>query len=138
MAAQRPQHPVLPWALAGLGLGFVAGLVLGERYHHREVARASVRTLTGARPVRLSATATARAAANLLATDADLSTAGIRALGLSAGMVELSGWVPSRTARARAARLVAGIPGVDAVINHLLVRGEDDQPPDLRLADQSA
>ncbi len=41
-------------------------------------------------------------------------------------------------ARARAARLVAGIPGVDAVVNHLLVRGEDDQPPDLRLADQSA
>jgi hypothetical protein len=116
----------------------VAGLVLGERYHHREMARASVRSLTGARPVRLSATATARAAANLLAADADLSAAGIRALGLSAGMVELSGWVPSRTARARAARLVAGIPGVDAVVNHLLVRGEDDQPPDLRLADQSA
>lgn len=138
MAARRPQHPVLPWALAGLGLGFVAGLVLGERYHHREVARASVRTLTGARPARLSATATARAAANLLATDADLSAAGIRAQGLSAGMVELSGWVPSRTARARAARLVAGIPGVDAVVNHLLVRGEDDQPPDLRLAGQSA
>jgi len=138
VAARRRQHPVLPWALAGLGLGFVAGLVLGERYHHREVARASVRTLTGPRPVRLSAAATARAAANLLATDADLADAGIRAQGLSAGMVELAGWVPSRTARARAARLVAAIPGVDAVVNHLLVRGEDDQPPDLRLADQSA
>lgn len=138
MAARRPQHPVLPWALAGLGLGFVAGLALGERYHHRELARASVRTLAGARPIRLSATATARAATNLLETDADLATAGIRAKGLSAGMVELAGWVPSRAARARAARLVAAIPGVDAVVNHLLVRGEDDQPPELRLADQSA
>ncbi|HJS46957.1 MAG TPA: BON domain-containing protein, partial [Gemmatimonadales bacterium] len=65
--------------------------------------------------------------------------AGLRAQGLSAGVVELRGWVASRAARARAARLVADLPGVDAVVNHLLVRGEDDLPaPDLRLADQSA
>lgn len=139
MAVRRPPPPVLPWALAGLGLGFAAGLVLGERFHHRELARASVRTLAGPRAVRLSAAATARAAGNLLDTDPDLAPARIRTQGLSAGVVELAGWVPSRAARARAARLVAAIPGVETVVNHLLVRGEDDLPaPDLRLADQSA
>ncbi len=139
MASRRPHPPILPWALAGAGVGFLAGLLLGERYHHRELARASVRTLRGARPVRLSAAATARAAANLLEAEAGLGIEGLRAQGLSAGVVELAGWAPSRAARARAARLVAALPGVDAVVNHLLVRGEDDLPvPDLRIADQSA
>lgn len=139
MARRHPRHSVLPWTLAGLGLGFLAGLVLGERYHHRELARRSVRTLARLQPVRLSATATGRAAANLIAADGELARAGIRAQGLAAGVVELAGWVPTRSARARAARVVAAIPGVETVVNHLLVRGEDDlPPPDLRIADQSA
>ena len=139
MSARHPSPTSLPWALAGLGLGFAAGLLLGERFHHRELARASARALARGRPLRLSAAATARAAGNLLAADAELAAAGLRVQGLSAGVVELRGWVASRGARARAARLVAGLPGVDAVVNHLLVRGEDDLPaPDLHLADQSA
>ena len=130
----------LPWSLAGLGLGFVAGLLLGERVHHREMARARLQHLTGERPIRLSAAATARAAANVLDADPMLRDSDLQTRGLSAGVVELSGWVAARSDRTRAARLVQGIPGVDAVVNRILVHGEDDLPPapDLRLADQSA
>ena len=41
-------------------------------------------------------------------------------------MVELHGWVPSRGLRARAARAVAAAPGIDTLVNCLLVHGEDD------------
>jgi hypothetical protein len=130
----------LPWSLAGLGLGFLAGLLLGERMHHREVARARMQHLTGERPARLSAAATARAAANVLDADPMLKDSDLRTRGLSAGVVELSGWVAARSDRTRATRVVQAIPGVDTVVNRILVHGEDDLPPapDLRLADQSA
>jgi hypothetical protein len=42
--------------------------------------------------------------------------------------VELRGWVPSRPVRAAAARIAGTVPGVDRVINSILVRGEDDRP----------
>jgi hypothetical protein len=45
------------------------------------------------------------------------------------GVVELHGWVASRALRARAARLAAAAPGVESLINCLLVRGEDDGGP---------
>ena len=47
------------------------------------------------------------------------------------GLVELHGWVPTRTASARAMRLArASAPGTD-VTNRLQVRGEDDRPSEL-------
>ena len=54
--------------------------------------------------------------------------------------MELHGWVPTRTARAHAARVARTVPGVDRVVNSLLVRGEDDRPStDVeQITDQSA
>jgi osmotically-inducible protein OsmY len=56
------------------------------------------------------------------------------------GAVELRGWVPSRSIRTCAGRTALAVPGIESVINSLLVRGEDDRPsPDQpRAADQSA
>jgi hypothetical protein len=48
--------------------------------------------------------------------------------------------VPSRSIRTAAGRTALAVPGIESVINSLLVRGEDDRPsPDQpRAADQSA
>ena len=56
------------------------------------------------------------------------------------GVVELHGWVPSRAIRARAARVAAQVPGIERVVNCILVRGEDDKNAKISrpIADQSA
>ena len=46
---------------------------------------------------------------------------------VSRGVVELRGWVPSRLARTVAGRAALAVPGIESVINSILVRGEDDQ-----------
>jgi len=48
-------------------------------------------------------------------------------VGVARGVVELRGWVPSRTLRALAGRTGRGVPGVQTLINNILVRGEDDR-----------
>ena len=74
--------------------------------------------------------------------DAEPRLAGlpIEARAVSRGAVELRGWVPSRSMRTAAGRTALAVPGIESVINSLLVRGEDDRPsPDQpRAADQSA
>jgi osmotically-inducible protein OsmY len=50
----------------------------------------------------------------------------VRALG--DGVVELSGTAPSAGARQDAWKVARGIPGADAVVNRILVEG-DDVPP---------
>jgi hypothetical protein len=54
--------------------------------------------------------------------------------------VELRGWVPTRAVRAVAGRTALAVPGIESIINSLLVRGEDDltRPEDARATDQSA
>jgi osmotically-inducible protein OsmY len=56
------------------------------------------------------------------------------------GAVELRGWVPSRSVRTIAGRTALAVPGIESVINSILVRGEDDRssPDRPRAADQSA
>jgi hypothetical protein len=70
----------------------------------------------------------------------DLHHFNIAVIGVSPGVVELHGWVPTRAIRARAARLAAAVPATDRVVNCLLVQGEDDKnlKPARSLADQSA
>ena len=59
---------------------------------------------------------------------------------MSRGAVELRGWVPSRSLRTAACRTALAVPGIESVINSILVRGEDDRPSprQTRAADQSA
>jgi len=61
-------------------------------------------------------------------------------MAVTRGTVELRGWVADRPARTLAARVACAVPGIDTVINSILVRGEDDRitPGGKRVTDQSA
>jgi hypothetical protein len=66
----------------------------------------------------------------VLAGDPQLAPLALEPIAVSAGRVELHGWVPNRALRARAWRTARLAPGVDQVINCILVHGEDDAAPD--------
>jgi hypothetical protein len=134
------QAEILGWSVIGFGAGLMGGLVaagwLGRvtRGRLRDEVRA-FRTGEGTSVVSLAASVTAAFRA-----DPALAPHNLSAVGVSRGTVELAGWVPDRLARARAMRIANSVPGLDAVINGILVHGEDDlaTAPGLTLADQSA
>lgn len=121
---------ILGWSALGIGLGLVTGFALGEWLGdvNRGRVRRVVRSGRG-RPISSVArpAATARAAKAALESQPDLGGLGIDVLAVSAGAVELRGWVPNRAARTLAGRVAADVAGVDTVINSILVRGEDDR-----------
>ncbi len=122
--------------LAGLGVGLAAGFaaaswtgrVSGARV--KSAARRLGTPLLEAErtPVRGSGEL-ARAGAAALAADLQLAPLGLSCSALGRAGLELHGWVPSRTLRARAARLVQDVAGVEHLVNGLRVRGEDDRAP---------
>ena len=130
------------WAALGAGAGLVAAIALSEWVG--EVNSGRVRRIAGRlreqEPTRLTAAASARAVQVALNADSRLAGLPIEARAVSRGAVELRGWVPSRSVRTAAGRTALAVPGIESVINSLLVRGEDDRPsPDQpRAADQSA
>jgi hypothetical protein len=133
------------WSAAGLVTGLVAGLALSEwvgGVNRPRLRRVATRMRDREPPPRptLSAAAGARAAVAALRADARLCELPLDATAVGPGAIELHGWVPSRAARAHAERVARTVPGIDSVINRLLVRGEDDRnlPSDLRTTDQSA
>jgi len=68
-----------------------------------------------------------------------LAALGLTPIPVTRGTVELTGWVPDRSARARAVRLAAQVPGLTDLINSILVHGEDDLgSPELSLEGRSA
>lgn len=133
---------VVLWAALGAGAGLVAAMVLSEWVG--EVNRGRVRRIADRlreqEPTRLTAAASARAVQVALNADPRLAGLPIEARAVSRGAVELRGWVPSRSIRTAAGRTALAVPGIESIINSLLVRGEDDRPsPDQpRAADQSA
>jgi hypothetical protein len=133
---------VVLWAALGAGAGLVAAIALSEWVG--EVNRGRVRRIADRlreqEPTRLTASASARAVQVALNADQRLAGLPIEARAVSRGVVELRGWVPSRSVRTAAGRTALAVPGIESVINSLLVRGEDDRPsPDQpRAADQSA
>jgi BON domain-containing protein len=134
---------IVTWAALGLTGGVVLGFALAEwtgNVTAPRVRRAARRIREPAPPPALTAAGTARAVADALGRDAELHDLGIQVTMVSAGTVELHGWVRTRALRARAARVAARVPGVEAVINSILVRGEDDRTylPDYLATDQSA
>ncbi len=112
-------------AVTGLALGVTAGAIAGDVNRGR-IERGVRRLREPAKPLP-SAAAAARAAAAALASHAELGPLGLGVVAVSASTVELRGWVPSRPVRAAAARIAGTVPGVDRVINSILVRGEDDR-----------
>jgi hypothetical protein len=132
---------VVVWTALGLGTGLVAGFALSEwvggmsRVRVRDVAR----RLRETAPTRLTTAASARAVLAALQAEPRLAGVPVEALAMARGVVELRGWVPSRAARTIAGRTALAVPGIDSVINSLLVRGEDDlERRDARATDQSA
>jgi hypothetical protein len=114
------------WLLAGAALGAV-GRILWERRKGGRLADPMHRTLRPKpmKPIGQAGIA-ARLARQSLKSDPALAGLGIRVLPVSAGTVELHGWVASRALRTLALRAVRATPTVDRVINNLLVHGEDD------------
>jgi hypothetical protein len=116
---------LLACALLGLGAGLAVGFFVSEFYGaggHTRVGRLLTRKRRRAAPRAVAAAALARAREALQA-NATLSTEPIEVRARGRGL-ELRGWVSNRAARTLAYRLVhAG--GIE-VVNHILVRGEDD------------
>ena len=130
---------IVGWTSLGVVTGFVAGFALSEWVGG--VSRPRVKGLVrgpGRPPPGLTAAAGARAAAAALAADPLLRDLGLNATAVSVGVVELHGWVPTRPLRARAGRAARAVPGIEQVVNRILVRGEDDLDPRHQAADQSA
>jgi osmotically-inducible protein OsmY len=114
------------WLLAGAALG-VAGRILWDRRRGGRRTDPLHQTMRPRLPKSLSrAGISARLARQSLRADPALADLGLRVVPVSAGTVELHGWVASRGLRTLALRAVRETPGVERVINNLLVRGEDD------------
>jgi hypothetical protein len=132
----------LLWTALGVGTGLLAAFALSEwtgNVNRVRVGRVA-RRLRTAPPTRLTIAASARAVEVALQAEPRLAGMKIDALPVGRGVVELRGWVPSRLARTAAGRTALAVAGIESVINSILVRGEDDQPPaeGTRATDQSA
>ena len=81
-----------------------------------------------------------QAARGALEQDLELRRLDLEPIAVRPGVVELHGWVPNRALRARAARIASAVPGIESLINCILVRGEDDQgaATGITVTDQSA
>jgi osmotically-inducible protein OsmY len=120
---------ILLWGGLGAAAGLIAGIAASEflgDVNPQRLRRAASR-LQAPSPRRPSPAAVARAVEDAVAGDERLRTFGLRARAHGRAAVELHGWVPDRATRAYAARVARGVPGVESVTNHLLVRGEDDR-----------
>ena len=131
---------VLGWTLAGLTSGLLGGIVLAAwlgRGNRRRLKRAINQWRPPAVPPRNIATPARSTQARLDASD--LRQFRIEVIGVMPGVVELHGWVPSRSIRASAARIAGQVAGIERVVNCILVRGEDDKSArGSSLSDQSA
>ena len=133
---------VILWTGLGLGAGLAAGFTLSgwiggvSRLRVTGVAR----RLREPSPTRLTTSASASAVLAALKAEPRLAGIPVEALPVARGVVELRGWVPTRAARTLAGRTALATPGIESVINSLLVRGEDDmqRTRNARATDQSA
>jgi hypothetical protein len=133
---------VLWWTALGVGSGLAAGFALSEwvgGVNRTRVQHAAAR-LGRRAPAALTPAAAARAVTAAIGAEPRLAELTLRAVPGGRGAVELHGWVPTRAARALAARVARAVPGVDRIINSILVRGEDDRPSTdaEQITDQSA
>ena len=129
------------WTTLGVGTGLLAGFALSEWVGGVNPTRfrRAARRLGQQTPVRTTPAASARAVEAALQAEPRLAGFSIEAMAVSRAAVELRGWVKDRGSRTLAARIARAVPGIDNVINSILVRGEDDSfPGGKRVTDQSA
>lgn len=123
-AAAESTPPVAGSILLGLGLGVMLGFLLGEL--GGPIAARALKRGVGATPAPRPVSELVRRAQAVLDDDVVLHDCRLRVLAVGRGRIELHGWVADRRSRARAAHLVSDAVQADAMINCLLVRGEDD------------
>lgn len=115
-------------AALGLAAGVAARLVLGGLDRRRLQALVA----GGGRPKPVTSRDTAERIGTALHQAMGAAALDLEVVPVRSGRVELHGWVPSRTAGARAMRLAAEAAPDTDIANRLRVRGEDDLPaPDL-------
>lgn len=117
---------LLGWSIGAAALGLVAGLIVNETLG--EVGPARIKGLVRKRrhPAPARTGQLARLVHQALRADAALAHLTLDALPVSAGIVELHGWVSTRAERTRAGRIARVVPGLETLINCILVHGEDD------------
>jgi len=112
----------------GAAAGFAAATWFGPRLRE---ARSELGRLFGGdegeRPMHAARLASRVRAA--LAADPVLAALDLEPIPVSAGQVELHGWVATRAERAQAWRAARVVPGIESVVNCILVHGEDDPQP---------
>jgi len=129
------------WTTFGLGSGLVAGFALSEWVGgvNQTRVRRVAKSLSHSSPSHHTSAASARAVEAALSAESRLTGYPLTVVPISRRSVELRGWVGDRAARTLAARVAGAVPGVETVINSILVRGEDDRiPGGKRVTDQSA
>jgi BON domain-containing protein len=129
------------WTTLGVGTGLVAGFALSEWVGgvSRTRFRRATHRLAQSVPARVTPAASARAVDAAIHAESRLAGFAIEVMAVNRGTVELRGWVTDRGSRTLAARVACAVPGIDTVINSILVRGEDDSfPSGKRVTDQSA
>ena len=133
---------IVLWTVVGIGAGLAAGFALSEWVGgvNRPRMRRAAASIRHRGPAPLTAAAASRAVEAALAADPQLTGLGLRSVAGRQGTIELHGWVPTRAARAIAGRVALSVPGIDRIVNSILVRGEDDRPStDIeQITDQSA
>jgi len=117
---------LLGWSVGGAALGLAAGLIVNETLGELGPARIKGLVRKRRRPAPARTGQLARLVRQALRLDPALAHLTLDALAVSARTVELHGWVGTRAERTRAARVARGVPGLDTIINCLLVHGEDD------------
>ena len=117
---------LLAWSVGGAALGLAAGLVVSETLGETGPARIRGMVQRRRRPAPARTGQLARLVRQALRLDPALARLTLDALAVSARTVELHGWVNTRAQRTLAARVAGGVPGLDAIINCILVHGEDD------------
>jgi osmotically-inducible protein OsmY len=130
------------WSTFGVGSGLLAGLALSEWVGgvNQSRMRRAAKSLGHSSHLHHTSAASARAVEGALEAETRLSGCSLEVVPISRSSVELRGWVGDRAARTLAARVACAVPGVESVINSILVRGEDDRviPGSKRVTDQSA
>ena len=117
---------LMAWSVGGAALGLATGLVVSETLGETGPARIRGMVQKRRRPAPARTGQLARLVRQALRLDPALARLSLDALAVSARTVELHGWVNTRAERTLAARVARGVPGLDAIINCTLVRGEDD------------
>ncbi len=109
----------------GLAVGATLGFLLGEWLGPAAPRIATGRSRPAATPSMAELVGDAQ---SVLVADVQLREWPLEVVPVGRGRIELRGWVGTRAARTRAARLVREAVTAAAVLNSILVRGEDDLP----------